>query len=1000
MKKALLLILGLLAATAAFGQGINTTATVSPSPVSGWTPTDTPGMSIPFNYFLHAKDWSTPSGTSNCPNCKLPSPLVARTNAGERPWEIETARGTFSSTLGNLYEADANGWIPQAQAYKATVLYTSVALPHWMSSSTATGTTPTLISAPYDINTANESCIAIGSNPAFTSATGDCLYKEFWHGFLQKVCHVTSTPSTPLTGKCDVKYYEGWNEFNSNGFWTDSYTNLAKMMVDESLIVRAYCGDCKFILGSTSGGGSGYNPAGGSGNFDTALGALLDAAHSYATTTLGLSSWTPDAVSFHAYPGHDTLSPMVMPEKMYSTAQSTCTSTNTPNSTCEWALKDEGSMVRAQITSRSWLNANLPIWDTETGFYLNSDIQVDSTTATINGVSETQPGPNSWMLRQAWVARTMLWEADIANSSTAAHFWYQEDNDCDSALVGFGDGAGNSNGNFGGCPSGTDVLPAQLLPTGVAWNTVYGWLHGSSFQGAITNPSGDIYTVNITRPDGSTAQIIWNWNWLQTESYATTYTTYQDINAGTHTVSSGTVTISNTPILLYGTAAVSNPTTGLTYVSNFPPPSTLTSVMPVWSDKFADSIGVNTHWLYTNTEYGWHTEQVVRLLQSAGIRHTRDGFACSWDGGNIPENYLMLHNQLAAIGIHTDYVAAYSGCSQANIVDVLTSLGDADALEGPNECDAGGNCGGGGTTGAVNGADAMPMIFAAGQQLGIPVIGQSFTTSQGISAVGNQLANINYNNIHIYYGGRTPETQGWGPADPNGRNSQGLGWWYDLQQSFSGATSPYSPGYGVGDQAIVTETGYLHTMHEPYTIDQSTLAAYVPRLFLQHFLVGIPRTYYYEFYDEGIGPITTGSSNNAAGYGLIRVDGSPTPGYHAIANLIALSSDKQPGVFSPSVPLTYSVTGTTTNVQSLVLQKASGVYYLVLWINDGLYNEASNTDSANTIQTVTVNVSGNPNIWKSFHMTATGSFDQTIYPSSPQSITLSVDDYPTFIRIQ
>ncbi len=106
-------------------------------------------------------------------------------------------------------------------------------------------------------------------------------------------------PSAPLTGTCEIRYFEAWNEFN-DWYWTSNYTDMAKMANDAAVIVKQYCGDCVFMAGNTSAGGDGYNPNYiknpiVSPYFDVALGQLLDAWHAIPNASL------PDAVSYHAY---------------------------------------------------------------------------------------------------------------------------------------------------------------------------------------------------------------------------------------------------------------------------------------------------------------------------------------------------------------------------------------------------------------------------------------------------------------------------------------------------------------------------------------------------------------------------------------------------------------------------------------------------------------------------------------------------------------------------
>ena len=64
-------------------------------------------------------------------------------------------------------------------------------------------------------------------------------------------------------------------------------------------------------------------------------------------------------------------------------------------------------------------------------------------------------------------------------------------------------------------------------------------------------------------------------------------------------------------------------------------------------------------------------------------------------------------------------------------------------------------------------------------------------------------------------------------------------------------------------------------------------------------------------------------------FGLLRNDGSPTKAYYAVRNIMHLLCDADSGL-SPR-DLKASLSGDLQNVRSFLLQKGSGVFYLVLW---------------------------------------------------------------------
>jgi len=82
--------------------------------------------------------------------------VIMRTNAGKRWFQIETARGTFSPTFGNLFLPDS-GWVDTAKKNHTDLIYTFNTVPKWATREPGDG--PAL-SAPYDIDARDEPCVA------------------------------------------------------------------------------------------------------------------------------------------------------------------------------------------------------------------------------------------------------------------------------------------------------------------------------------------------------------------------------------------------------------------------------------------------------------------------------------------------------------------------------------------------------------------------------------------------------------------------------------------------------------------------------------------------------------------------------------------------------------------------------------------------------------------------------------------------------------------------
>ncbi len=385
---------------------------------------------------------------------------------------------------------------------------------------------------PSDLNAMNETCHA--PLAGVVRPGGDCIWAEFVTKLMQYVCGVSSQPASPLVGSCKIRNFETWNEFNYDGYWTSNYTDLAKMGNDAAAIVRTYCGDCLFVAGSTTAGGAGYHQkyvntsSTVSPRYDVALGQLLDAWHAIPNASL------PDAVSYHAYPSRNTLTPIPFPETNVSHSSPACTAANVPNVNCLDPVFNETGMVRNVLNARTWAAA-LPLWNTEGGYDLNSDVT--------DGVDATDT--NTGLLRQAYVSRWML---AIASTGTAVNMWYVWDDPCWGTMWGQ-----NIAPSKTGCPT-APAIPAGATPGLAAWKITAAWLNGATFAGPCSS-SGAIWSCQITKPGGYTGMVVWTTAWLQSATVAITqpspYHQWRDLDGNiTQLNGASSVTVTNRPILV------------------------------------------------------------------------------------------------------------------------------------------------------------------------------------------------------------------------------------------------------------------------------------------------------------------------------------------------------------------------------------------------------------------------------------------------------------------
>jgi hypothetical protein len=127
-------------------------------------------------------------------------------------------------------------------------------------------------------------------------------------------------------------------------------------------------------------------------------------------------------------------------------------------------------------------------------------------------------------------------------------------------------------------------------------------------------------------------------------------------------------------------------------------------------------------------------------------------------------------------------------------------------------------------------------------------------------------------------------------------------------------------------------------------VPETVAGTYAPRLILKYFQMGVKRTYLYELIDD--------PTWAQPGYGLLNYDGSPKPAYTAIGNLQQIFQDA-PTQFTPDM-LAYSLSGNTDGVESVLVEKTNGDFYLNVWLGASVYDVNALVDTPQTPQQLTL----------------------------------------------
>jgi hypothetical protein len=361
-------------------------------------------------------------------------------------------------------------------------------------------------------------------------------------------------------------------------------------------------------------------------------------------------------------------------------------------------------------------------------------------------------------------------------------------------------------------------------------------------------------------------------------------------------------------------------------VALLPPPG---NAAPV--SRFLNSIGVNTHFAFSGSRYATQYARVKSRLLELGITHIRDGSnvtaAFYKEGTDVSARF----NDLAALGIRLDLIAN-AAWTDTDILDVIHANHAAiEAIEGQNEGD---NFLSGDWVTIDRTFQMLLWNTVKGSAFNqLPVYGPSLASANRYATLGDLAAYMDLGNIHPYPGARLPTTP--------------LNTWISAAANTSGNLP-----------IVVTETGYhsaLKTRHPHPPISEKGAAKYIPRLFLDYFNRGIPRTYLYQLYDH----IPKSTTNPEANFGLVRYDFTVRPAFVNLRNMITILKDS-PGS-PPGGVLNYSLSG-ASSVRSALFQKTNGRFYLALWNDVSVWNVSTRRDITNKVAPVTLKFGENKTV--------------------------------------
>jgi hypothetical protein len=386
------------------------------------------------------------------------------------------------------------------------------------------------------------------------------------------------------------------------------------------------------------------------------------------------------------------------------------------------------------------------------------------------------------------------------------------------------------------------------------------------------------------------------------------------------------------------------------------------------ADGFVDSIGVNTHFgnaIYVGSN-AYADRRIDAQLAALGVRHIRDH---SWN-----DTALSIVDRLySKHGIRTTLVIGETSRSPADLVNLLKAHPGFEAIEGLNE------------------PDLNPRSY------------NGFTDNRA----GNDFAATRAFQNELYRLVKAdPKTRGLivlSPAMARPRRSQ-----YLAPISFDAAAMHSYPAAReptfrlddfLGELAVLrqtskplmaTETGYYNRPIASGGIPENLAGKYIPRLCAEYFNRDIARTYLYELANQG-----GDEAKREQNFGLLRFDMSRKPAYTALKNLIDLIKESKRGTFRPG-SLDYKLTGSAdiSAIHHTLLQKNSGVFYLLLWQDVPVFNRFANNKQGAEITNppLSVTLALNTVIATARTFQPNLSTKPTATHTDPKSMELSVPD--------
>jgi hypothetical protein len=338
-------------------------------------------------------------------------------------------------------------------------------------------------------------------------------------------------------------------------------------------------------------------------------------------------------------------------------------------------------------------------------------------------------------------------------------------------------------------------------------------------------------------------------------------------------------------------------------------------VLTTEADSVRTSIGVNIKWgdfASTQGAYFAHwSDKLIPTLKASGIPYARGGSRAG--SGDSPAHHLEVYQRIR------DCVAAGVKISALPILNTTGAMeydfAQADngwfQIEGRNEA---------GCLVSLSWQEALYANVKASSILqNLPVAGPGLVGGWCLQT--NFAPYCDKGNDHTYIHGNNPEAAGW------------MHTYYNQVQNIYSGKPPIASELGHRQIAPGELAGQNHVPGVPPDVR----SRYIVRWVLSNLLIGWKLSIFHQFAENH----QVSATDSEYGYGLLDINGAPTPAWTALSNLIRIYNDPGPP-FTPA-PLDFTLGGAFQNVEVMICQKRNGHWLIAFWIGMPCWDDVTYT---------------------------------------------------------